>query len=193
MRPPSYNLDKIVYISDDIFQGGQRLRASFRETIGHTVVATDRIGQVAIEFVKKNSEKIEIWAIVGIFWRWIERKLCHFHCPSLTWLLNTGRSKAEGQFPREGERLQPEMQLPQKVEQLNIQQTTSKLHTNIIFNAYSFFQIQKRATPPGKVSFEYLPLKIYVIVAKSPDLQRCPRVNLSNKTTKCICAISGKF
>ena len=50
MRPPSYNLDKIVYISDDIFQGGQRLRASFRETIGHTVVATDRIGQVAIEF-----------------------------------------------------------------------------------------------------------------------------------------------
>ena len=45
---------------DDIFQGGQRLRASFRETIGHTVVATDRIGQVAIEFVKKKSEKIEI-------------------------------------------------------------------------------------------------------------------------------------
>lgn len=36
----------------------------------------------------------------------------------------TGRAKAEGQFPREGERLQPEMQLPQK--------------------------IQKRATPPGK-------------------------------------------
>ena len=50
MRPSSCNLDKIVYISDDIFQGGQRLRASFRETIGHTVVATDRIGQVAIEY-----------------------------------------------------------------------------------------------------------------------------------------------
>ena len=50
MRPPSYNLDKIVYIFDDIFQGGQRLQASFRETIGHTMVATDRIGQVAIEF-----------------------------------------------------------------------------------------------------------------------------------------------
>ena len=50
IRPHSYSLDKIVYISDDIFQGGQRLRASFRETIGHTVVATDRIGQVAVEF-----------------------------------------------------------------------------------------------------------------------------------------------
>ena len=50
MRPPSYNLDKIVYIFDDIFQGGQRLQASFRETIGHTMAATDRIGQVAICF-----------------------------------------------------------------------------------------------------------------------------------------------
>merc|ERR1712004_788792 len=66
---------------------------------------------------------------------------------------------------------------------LNIQQKISKLHTNIIFNAYSFFQIQKRATPPGKVSFEYLPLKIYVIVAKSPNLQRCLIVDLSNKTS----------
>ena len=50
IRPHSYSLDKIVYISDDIFQGGQRLRASFRETIGHTVVATDRIGKGAVEF-----------------------------------------------------------------------------------------------------------------------------------------------
>ena len=61
MRPPLYSLDEIVYISDDIFQGGQRLRASFRETIGHTVVATDRIGQVAIEFPLLHfSGKIEI-------------------------------------------------------------------------------------------------------------------------------------
>merc|ERR1712004_536144 len=74
----------------------------------------------------------------------------------------TGRAKAKGQFPREGERVQSEMQLPQKV--------------------------QKRAAQPGKVCFEYLPLKIYVIVAKSPNLQRCPTVDLSNKTTKCICA-----
>merc|ERR1712211_97933 len=73
----------------------------------------------------------------------------------------TGRAKAKGQFPREGERLQSEMQLPQKV--------------------------QKRATSPGKVCFEYLPLKIYVIVAKSPILQRCPTVDFSNKTTQCIC------
>ena len=58
MRPPLYNLDEIVYISDDIFQGGQRLRASFRETIGHTVVATDRIGQVAVEF-----------ALLHFFWK----------------------------------------------------------------------------------------------------------------------------
>ena len=95
--------------------------------------------------------------------------------------MNTGRTKAEGQLPREGERLQPEMQLSQKVE--HPPQTTSKLHTNIIFNAYSFFQIQKRATPSGKVCFEYLPLKIYVIVAKSPNLQRCLTVDLSNKTS----------
>merc|ERR1712004_113647 len=58
----------------------------------------------------------------------------------------TGRVKAKGQFSREGERLQPEMQLPQKV--------------------------QKRATSPGKVCFKYLPLKIYVIVAKSPQFTK---------------------
>ena len=188
MRPPSYNLDRIVYISDDIFQGGQRLRASFRETIGHTVVATDRIGQVAIEFVKKNSEKIEIWAIVGIFWRWIERKLCHVHLSHDYW--TQGGRRLRDSFRG---KVNVFNQRCNSLRRLNIQQTISKLHTNIILNAYSFFQVQKRATPSGKVCFEYLPLKIYVIVAKSPDLQRCPRVNLSNKTTKCICAISGKF
>ena len=65
--------------------------------------------------------------------------------------MNTGRAKAEGQFPREGERLQPEMQLPQKVEQpTNNIQAQHKYNSQRIF----FLSDTEESDATGKSLFQ---------------------------------------
>ena len=65
--------------------------------------------------------------------------------------MNTGRAKAEGQFPREGERLQPEMQLPQKVEHpTNNIQAPHKYNSQRIF----FVSDTEKSDVTGKSQFQ---------------------------------------